>query len=106
MQPLAAAAARRGVDPDRGDPARAVPGGDGRDERALLGADPEWIGGILDVDALELPAVVGSRDRPHEVVRVRRVRPGGTASALVTSSSHQSKTWKTTSETIAPSMPP
>ena len=58
MQPLAAAAARRGVDPDRGDLARAEAGDDGGDERALLRADAERIGGVLDVDALELPPVV------------------------------------------------
>ena len=46
---------------------------------ALLGADPERVGGVLDVDAGELAAVARPHDGADEVVRVGRVgaRGGG-----------------------------
>ena len=105
-QPLAAAAAGRGADPDRRDPARAVARDDRRDERALLGADAEWIGGVLDVDALELAAVVRPHDRADVVVRVRRVGARGDRLRLLDAVLGHCATWKTASATSAPSRPP
>ncbi len=76
-QPLAAAAAGRRGDRDRLDVARADALCDGAREAAALGADPERIGSVLDVDARD-DAAVAEEERGADVeLRVRRVgRPG------------------------------
>ena len=74
VEPLPAAAARRGGDPDRLEVAGPAAGRDGGGDRVLLGADPERVGGVLDVHAGELAPVARPDDGADEVVRVRRVR--------------------------------
>src|SRR5262249_58800907 len=54
VEPLPAPAARRCVDADRGDVARAVAGGGGSPDRRHLRALPERIRRALDVDPCEL----------------------------------------------------
>ena len=104
-EPLAAAAARRGGDPDRGEVARPIAGGDCPDDRALLGADAERIGRVLHVHALELTPVARADDRADEIVRVRRVRLRRNRLRLFDEPAH-GVSWKTARVTSAPRAPP
>src|SRR5581483_1314134 len=107
VEPLAAAAARRGRDPDRLEVARPAAGGDRGGDRALLGAHAERVGGVLDVDARELAPVARAHDRADEVARVGRVGPrrGGLRLLDEVAAAHPAS-WKRTSVVSAPSRPP
>src|SRR3954471_1256764 len=74
-QPLPAPAARRRRDPDRLEVAGPASLDDRARDRRLLRTDPERVRRVLDVHALERPAVAREHDRADEVVRVRRVGP-------------------------------
>src|SRR5262249_32935767 len=73
VQPLAAAAARRRGDPDRREVAGTAARAHGGDDRRLLGADPERVRRVRDVQGGELAPVARPDDRADEVVRVRRI---------------------------------
>jgi hypothetical protein len=107
VQPLAAAAARRRGDRYRLEIAGPAAGGDGRDDRALLGADTERVGRVLDVDSLEDASVAGQDRGADEVAGIRRVGARGyLGRPLVKLGIAQGATWKRTSVSSAPSVPP
>src|SRR5581483_582619 len=106
----AAPATGRCVDHEQVEVARLVARRYRRDVRALLAADAERVGGVLDVHALEQRPVAGAEDRPDEEVRVRRVRAlRDLERALVELSVgvvDHAKIWNTASVTPAPSRLP
>src|SRR5207302_4539315 len=105
VQPLAATAARRGGDADRGDVARPVALADGLHERRLLRADAERVRGVLHVDALEDLPVTRPDDGADEVVRIGRIRSlRHRDGAVVELPAHRS--WKMERVTSAPIAPP
>ena len=113
LEPLAAAAAGRRRDRDRFEVARRAARRYRACERRLLGADPERIGGVLDVDAEEGPSVAcphGSTDQEAEYgAYARGCDLNGRVVQLLVGGldRHQLKnSWKTTSVTSAPSKPP
>ena len=106
-EPLPAAAARRVRDRDHLEVADAVAAGDRRGDAVLLGTDPERIGSVLDVDSLEDRPVAREERTADLELRVRRIgasrdRIGPGEKLLV----GHCATWKTTSVTSAPRMPP
>src|SRR5262249_20415723 len=76
------------------------------DDRRLLGAHPERVRGVLDVHARELPAVDGTHNRAHVVVRVRRIRLCRDRLRLLDELLAHENTWNTMSAASAPSRPP
>ena len=74
MQPLPAAATRRRSDADCSDVTGAHALARGFRDRNALRADPQRIGGVLDVHAVEDPPVLQEERRADEIVGVGRVR--------------------------------
>src|SRR5207245_644946 len=107
VQPLAAAAARRGGDPDRVEVPRTHAFARRLRDRSALCAHAERIRGVLDVAAVEEAPVLRQRERADEIVRVGRVRARGRGLRAEDElfGGHES-TWKTTSVMSAPSAPP
>src|SRR5205807_563950 len=105
VQPLPAAAARSGGDADRDEVARPAARGHGGCDRGALGADPERIGGVLDVDARELAAVARTDDCADEVARIRRVGANRSSLGLRDELAHRAS-WKSVSVVNEPSSPP
>src|SRR3954454_7775288 len=106
VQPLAAAAARRGGDPDCLEVPGSAPLHDRPRQRRPLRADSERIRRVLDVHALEHAPVPRQHRGADQIARVRRVgalrdrcRP------LVQFVAH-AKSWNTASVTSAPRTPP
>src|SRR5581483_6834871 len=75
-------------------------------DRGALGAGPERIRGVLDVDALELAPVAGAHDGADEVSRVRRVGARGRGLGPLDEIRAHRASWKSVSVVRDPSSAP
>src|SRR5690242_9327759 len=106
VEPLAAATARRRSDRDLDQIAWPAAVDDRAGDCRPLCADPERIGGILDVHALVNLPVSGTNGCTDEVVRVGSVGSRGNRPRSLEQVVAHEKNWNTARVTSAPRIPP